>query len=66
MKYDGAITDVYELRSRGRYINYEFYVENLKFERSQKIDARIIEIGGKYKVLYSKNTPKFNKMLLDE
>lgn len=66
MKCEGVITDVYELRSRGRYINYEFYVEKEKFKGSQKVDDRLLEIGEKYRVLYSKEKPKFNKMLLDE
>jgi|SaaInlV_120m_DNA_3_1039746.scaffolds.fasta_scaffold17169_2 hypothetical protein len=65
---EAVITSKYRIRSRGYYVNYEFYIDNKKYKGSQKLMKKdlIIEEGDKFLVEFVKENPDYNKINLNK
>ncbi|UOY08887.1 hypothetical protein L0P88_10110 [Muricauda sp. SCSIO 64092] len=63
-----VITSKYSVISRGYYVNYEFYVNGNKYEGTQKLKKKDLDIveGDEFVVEYAKSNPSYNKIYLDK
>lgn len=64
----GVTVDTYRTLKSGRWIKYNFNVNNKTFEDSEREDNRISVVvpNGRYYVLYVSDKPELNEVLFDK
>ena len=64
----GIITEIEHRTSRGYFIHYDYKVNDHTYNDTQKLTIKkeLINLGDKFKVIYSDKSPENSKLILEK